>query len=439
MGWKPKADDEHDASAPRPADATPAPGKTTRSERLPTAKKGPEPGRGPSIATLNVSREPDDPFGLHLLDNAELGLPPRGLPGTDDGRRGRLAREEYLVWLDYEQLLPAASDLRDGHEYAQRVTATWGSLDTYLQWRHEADRLLDKPLPAGGTVRRLINERGETQRVFFFWVAWEYRQRGLDDAAIIALFDAQVVDQLRDAIVAAEAKLGAPIPTQGFCPRPQRNARGYVMGTLSEHGLGRAVDIEPDKNPIIQGDLWKKMEALVGRKIDRSRRRWEDQPDELYDDLVAFSLAWAAIVTEHVETARRAPGRAASFARQHPGTLVDYGSLGTPDPTAHPLLDQVPTVDEQHLPTDTIARLLRITRAEAGALATLPGYEVIGHPRRRVLALREQGLVWGATFPNVDLHHFEVASPPLAPWSIDEHRHAPRRTDAGFGDNLEPY
>ncbi len=442
MGWKPKADEEREVPAAKAADAAPAPGKKARTDALPAAKKPPavkEPAaRQPSIGELNVAREPDDPFGFHLLDNEELGLPPA--VGPREGARTRFPREEYLVWQDYQLLAPAGVDLGTPDEYVRRVKTTWGSLQSYLMWRNDSDALLDKPLPSGGTVRRIINEHGETQRVFFYWVSWEYHRRGLDDAAIVALFEAQIVGQMREAIAAAEAKLGATIPVQGFCPRPQRDDHGYVMGTLSEHGLGHAVDIEPSKNPIVGAATWHAIEARVGRKVDRSRRRWEQHPDQLYDDLVAFSLAWAAIVVDEIEAARRAPARAANFARRHPGTLVDYGGVGRPDAAPHPLLDDIPPpVDDKQLAVKTIARLLHVDLEEAAPLAATPGYELVSHPRKRVLALREQGLVWGATFPNCDIHHFELASPPLAPWFVDDHRRPPTRTDPDFESSLERF
>jgi hypothetical protein len=415
MGRIRKTDEDTNPGTPNAKGAGPAPGKTTLTQALPAAKQPKVPEGRAFLTDRVLAAQPDDPFGLHV------------------------PHDEYLVRQDFELVKPAGTNIATASEYAQRVTAIWGSCESYVTWRHEADALLDKPLPSGGTVRRLINEAGDTQRVFFYWVAWEYVQRGLDDAAIVALFDSQIVGELRGAVASAEAKLGATIPIQGFSPRPQRDAHGYVMGTLSNHGLGRAVDIEPSKNPIINADVWARMEALVGRKVDRSRDRWMTKPDELYDDLVAFSEQWATYVKDQIAVARSAPAHAQNFGRQHPGTLVDFGGLALLDKTPHPLLDNAPVVDEKSLPTTTLMRLLHIDAKEAAKLAETPGFEILNHPRARVLALREQGLVWGATFQNVDLHHFELADRPLKPWFVDEKRRAPTRTDADFESKLEPY
>ena len=46
-------------------------------------------------------------------------------------------------------------------------------------------------------------------------------------------------------LILSTKDLGAKIPTQGFCPRPKRDGTQYLLGTMSEHGFGHAVDIEP--------------------------------------------------------------------------------------------------------------------------------------------------------------------------------------------------
>ena len=51
--------------------------------------------------------------------------------------------------------------------------------------------------------------------------------------------------------------------------------------------------------------------------------------------------------------------------------------------------------------------------SEADELAALAGFHFMVHSKALVLALRNQGLVWGITFPNVDIHHFEMREPPL--------------------------
>ncbi len=423
MGWKPKAEEDTNPGTLKAAEPV-APGKTTKTQSLPPAKKAPPPESGASSVDLLLAREPDDPFGLHLLAPEDLGLAtPAGLDGRQAPSRAFFPPDEYLVRQDYALVKPLINDIASVDEYVARVKKTWGSCATYNGWRRDAEALLAKPLPSGGTVGRMIDGEHESERVFFYWVAWEYCQRGFTDAQIIALFDAQIVPELRSAIAGAEARLGAKIPVQGFCPRPQRNGKGYVMGTLSEHGLGRAVDIEPDKNPIIDAEVWPRMEALLGMHVDRSRRRWNEEPDVLYDDLVAFSELWAASVLALIESKQNAPARAANFARQHPGTLADYGSVGAPAPKGHSLLDSAPYSTEK--PAATLAGMLGVKVAQAEAMLKLPGLKLLNHPRQRVLALREQGLVWGATFPNVDLHHFELAASPLTSWTAAEPRRPP--------------
>jgi hypothetical protein len=49
-----------------------------------------------------------------------------------------------------------------------------------------------------------------------------------------------------------------------------------LLGTLSEHGTGMAVDIDDARNPQLTLEEWKYIEALVGKQISRSGR-WDSE------------------------------------------------------------------------------------------------------------------------------------------------------------------
>ncbi|WP_146169373.1 hypothetical protein [Actinoplanes italicus] len=120
---------------------------------------------------------------------------------------------------------------------------------------------------------------------------------------------------------AAEAA-GERVRPQGFNARPQRRAGRYVLGALSEHALGRAVDIRPGTNPQITVPVWQYLPDVTGMRVDRSEQRWRDDPGGLFDDLAELERRWFAFL------AVRRPAR--RFADRQAGSLT--GLPTAPEP-----------------------------------------------------------------------------------------------------------
>jgi hypothetical protein len=386
---------------------------------------------------------------LHVLPQAEFGLSaavPRKAPSLRLELRGKLFELENVAKSDYQKLAPHLYDVKSADEYVERVESTFGSLGAYRDWSLISDQLLERPVAPGKKLSSQIERPGDEQKVFFRWVSWKYNQQcGLDPESILRLILARQDPDAQEALARVEQDIGESVDTKNvFNPRPHKEARQkrYVLGTLSEHATGRAIDIDPTNNPFMPGSTWKAIEKAVGINVDRTRKRWIDDPAGLFRDVAALDKAWVSMLHEHEATRR--------WAQQHHGLLtenlhMDGGEATTAahDDGAEPgLLDQdlsppkVPGLGAgmgaqsagqqarlqrpEMLRTDRFASHIRsilegVSDAQISALATLPTLHFFNHSEDLVMALRRQGFIWGITFRDVDVHHFELPDPPLPP------------------------
>lgn len=78
----------------------------------------------------------------------------------------------------------------------------------------------------------------------------------------------------------------------GFNPRQSKFSKHYLLGTLSEHDTGMAVDIDDTQNAQFTADEWIFIENLVGKHIVRSGR-WgkEEDAERMWNDIVEVKTA----------------------------------------------------------------------------------------------------------------------------------------------------
>jgi hypothetical protein len=227
-------------------------------------------------------------------------------------------------------------------------------------------------------LRRLIELEGEAQTVFYRWVRKAYLKKGITD--VPGLIKRGMSPELADAMKKVRDAYGGAFAAGGFNPRPMKSAAyRYRLGTVSEHGLGNAVDVESKKNPILSAADWVFVEKLAGKTVDRGLKRWQDSPKDLWSDVAELNLLFVANLA--VEIAKVAAAQAAAT------------SEATPKKRKKPKRPPEP-VDV------VLGRRHRALKAWAGGFFTLEW------------ALVEQfhkgGFRWGATFSDVDLHHFEL-------------------------------
>ncbi|HWO12724.1 MAG TPA: hypothetical protein VNN80_24670, partial [Polyangiaceae bacterium] len=251
---------------------------------------------------------------------------------------------------------------------------------TYEAYRAKALAELDAD---GGKLRRHIlplkNKDSyprwrEAQVIFYMWVRRAYENALAAqklNVEIPALIRTGSNQALRDALKRVRSDYGKNFPQQvDLIARPIKLNYNYKLGTLSDHALGRAVDIDPNHNPQIRQADWNDILTLTGKSLDLSVRvtQWAATPLVLHTAIKDISDAFVAKVKELVDAQGEVekPLEAALAA----------------NPTLRRLNKRFPIADWRN------------------------GF--FNLEWALVKELHEEGLVWGATFKDPDLHHFEL-------------------------------
>jgi hypothetical protein len=176
----------------------------------------------------------------------------------------------------------------------------------------------------------------------------------------------------------------------GFNPRPMKTAKTYKyrLGTISEHALGNAVDIESKENPNMSVGSWKFIEKITGKAVDRSLARWKKEPESLWCDIKELNDLFVNAIAQEVKQVE------SEIAKAKAAT------------------DNVKSKDKEKedlKPIDVVfakkpfAMHSQELKKWAGGFFTLK-WELVKQ-------FHANGFKWGATFSNgVDLHHFELQS-----------------------------
>lgn len=302
-------------------------------------------------------------------------------------------------------LLKGKTEDKDAAAYEKHRKEFFGSDEDYQKWAEESDKELD------GTkgLRRLIELKGDAQTVFYRWVRKAYHNAGVKD--VPALIKKGKTKELEEAIKKVQGAYGKTFQHGGFNPRPKKSARYlYLLGTVSEHALGTAVDVESGKNPNISTGEWAFIEKLAGKTVDRKASRWWKEPAALWKDVSDLNKAFVAKVDSEVariEKEREAAAKAAAEA----GTSGSKGPAGAAEKA--PPEKKGAKVKPPPEPIEVVF---------AGQKSLLGKLNKIGDWRKSGFFTLEEALVkqfhaqdflWGATFSNaVDLHHFELSTNP---------------------------
>lgn len=208
-----------------------------------------DPNLSPRL-TSDVERDPfASPF--HLLPENSLKLP---------------TLEEIFAESEFELLKGKISDTNIS-EYVARRTVIFGSTSLYDEFAKESDKeLADNPV-----LRKLIQMGGKSEKeqsrqtVFYRWVREAYLSSGAKD--VPSLIKTGKSERLKKALTEVQAAHSGTFKVGGFNPRPQKNAKyQYILGTISDHALGLAIDIEDRSNPILSADEWKFLEDFTNKK-----------------------------------------------------------------------------------------------------------------------------------------------------------------------------
>ena len=273
------------------------------------------------------------------------------------------------------ELLKKKIEDADVEAYVKHREQVFGSTEEYLKYAAIADAELDNTKG----LRRIVelSQEPAAQTILYRWLRKAYETKaGVTD--VPGLIKQGMSKELKDAIDKVKSAYGKTFRYGGFNPRPMKNAKyKFRLGTVSEHGLGKAVDIEAKKNPILSKEDWQFIETLTGKSVDRKKERWQKEPEELWKDVADLNLRFVKKLKEEVERIEKE--RAAA-------TLAS---------------GKVKTEKKPKEPLDEILEKNKALKKYKDGFFTLEW--------NLVKALHENGFTWGATFGNaVDLHHFEL-------------------------------
>ena len=276
-------------------------------------------------------------------------------------------------------------------EYVAHVVLFFGSTDDYLSYAIESDQELD----ATKGLRKRIELSGDAQTVFYRWVRKAYQNSKVED--VPGRIMRGMSDDLAEKLKQVKATYKGSFSSGGFNPRPMKDAKyRYRLGTISEHGLGTAVDIEDHTNPILSLAEWKFIETLSGRTVVRTRAQWDKNPEALWQAITDLNDAFAkavAVKVKAIEDERTA------FKKK----LEDEAKKPTPEQW---YLDYVK--EKAKAPLKTEPEPIKIVlKGQEGLSKWKDGFFTLD--KELVKLMHDNGFLWGATFSNtVDLHHFEI-------------------------------
>ena len=304
---------------------------------------------------------------------------------------------------------------RSVNSYVSERTLHFGSPSAYAAFAIESDNEL--AITQWGkkhvtTLRSLIEfnhkNQEKMQQIFYRWVRKSYQRKYGDDVDVPKLIGKGMSEVLAAKIAEVRGSVRVKkihdenFHAGGFNPRPVKLSDHYILGTLSDHGTGMAVDIDDTKNAQFTAEEWKFIEDLVKKPIKRVGR-WdtETSAEGLWKDIVEindlFVKKVASEITriekERAEKAEKEKAEAARIEKETPGK--EKTSLKPASPKRAGAKRPVTPLKEvlgKH--SDRLSRWV------------ISGFFHL--PLDLVLEFHVHGFTWGATFPNIDLHHFQL-------------------------------
>lgn len=283
-------------------------------------------------------------------------------------------------------------------DYVRYRNAYFGSAEEYQRYlaksREELDadkEVLRKYLEPSKKVRNLVPEWKKSQNVFYAWVRKAYEKKLGDKVDVPKLIKSMMSESLKTALAKVKVDYGKEFQYGGFNPRPMK-LEGYRLGTISEHAVGNALDIESSANAHIKMDIWDHILAFTSKSLDHSTRKakWKSAPKELYESIKSlndeFVARFAGAVQKVKDDAKKLASASGATAQQK---VESAKRLKDPLKAA--------MADNGHL--EGIGRSFLEDWGRTG---------FFNLPWDLVKELHEEGFLWGATFNDPDLHHFEL-------------------------------
>jgi hypothetical protein len=135
--------------------------------------------------------------------------------------------------------------------------------DTGISELDADDEKLRRFIEPNLKVRKHKPEWREAQNIFYAWVRRAFEKQLGDGTDIPGLIKAGMSEQLRSALQQVKLDYGHAFQYGGFNPRPMKKSGAYRLGTLSDHALGRAIDIDAAHNAQIEATKWNAIMAYT--------------------------------------------------------------------------------------------------------------------------------------------------------------------------------
>ncbi|MCL4704873.1 hypothetical protein KJ068_06915 [bacterium] len=275
--------------------------------------------------------------------------------------------QEFQYFLTLVELMSNEDTRKEWEKLEKDVKAVFkGTFEEYLAARIEADQEWE----AHPIIQKHVPDKAK-----YRWMRVRYKEKDIGDVpkffgslgtatlgkgkVLLQPEVAEAIEQVRQETEKSTAQSIA-VPIGGFVPREAKPGGKPKPGKISEHAIGRAVDVDHLKNEVFSLKEWRVIEEVIGSSVDRSEARWWRDPIGLWFDIDSASK--------------------------------DFVRLG------QQLLHQADQGNESALEqsmkwTEKLSR-----RVRTGFINLDPGL---------VEQFHAQGFLWGVTFQNPDIHHFE--------------------------------
>lgn len=285
--------------------------------------------------------------------------------------------------------------------YANDRNSFFGSRKDYLAYLHVAKKELNEN---GEILRRLLeppkarrkkhSDWKDAQDVFYAWVRKAYEKhfaKSNKTVDIPKLIKSGKSDKLKKALAQVQADYGNTFKAGGFNPRPMKIDGNYRFGSLSEHGLGTAIDIESGSNAHINTATWKRILTFTGKTSTTANRKtqWTSTPQTLHTTIVEIN-------DEFVSKLKQAKKDAVEAAKGK----AEKANASDADKNAYEKAQKEPL--EAAMNADPALKSIGksfLTEWQNG---------FFNLPWALVKELHDEAFTWGAVFSHPDLHHFEL-------------------------------
>ena len=288
----------------------------------------------------------------------------------------------------------AADYVADRHRFFGGVSEYADFLGKARAELDEDDAALRFYVEPPKSVRTTHSDWQQAQDIFYAWVKKAFEKssasivdgKRMDFATVIR---SQMSEKLKAALKTVRSDYGQKFKSGGFNPRPQKRPGRYLLGTISDHAFGTAVDIEDATNPQIEQKTWKAILKFTGKSLDQAKSKWEKNPEELHTIIKGINDEFVSKLEKTVKETREAASKAAAAPK---ATDKDKSKAAAVEK------DPLAAAIEQNADLEAIGPAF--VRKWRNGFFTLPW--------ALVKELHEEGFTWGATFSDVDLHHFEL-------------------------------